>query len=372
MADQKILDRVAALLAIAEHPNTGEHEADTALRQANKLIARHAIEEAVLRQAQTIGQRRALSHRVVHVGAGEFSAYLTTVLFAAAEANRCSVAQMSGSIEAFGAEEDIAWVETLFSMIRLQFMLKINPKWDESKPLDENIYNFKVAGNKWATINDIAMQHGNPSMENTKTAAAWTGDKGWHDVEMGTGYFHKMFNAYKRYAKKIGDDTPVATQNQQAYRLSYAESFRATMVLRFRSMAEEAAEEMDSIPGAVLVMVSQKEESNRMMWDAHPHLDPEVQKRQQAEWAEQERKEAEARQEKLDAMTSQERQKFLEKEEAEVRRRAKADRAWYNKHYKTYSYDSSARAKGAQAANSLDLSRKAGAAHGAGAKGELA
>ena len=90
MADQKILDRVAALLAIAEHPNTGEHEADTALRQANKLIAKHAIEEAMLRQAQTVGERRALVRREVVIGAGEFSPYLRTILGAAVDANAAS------------------------------------------------------------------------------------------------------------------------------------------------------------------------------------------------------------------------------------------------------------------------------------------
>ena len=54
------MDRVAALLRIAEHPNTPVPEADVALMQANKLIAKHAIEEALLRQHQTVGERRAL------------------------------------------------------------------------------------------------------------------------------------------------------------------------------------------------------------------------------------------------------------------------------------------------------------------------
>ena len=371
MADQKILDRVAALLAIAEHPNTGEHEADTALRQANKLIAKHAIEEAMLRQAQTVGERRALVRREVVIGAGEFSPYLRTILGAAVDANRCSYAISGGEFLVFGADEDIAWVETLFSMIRLQFLLKINPKWDEANSLDENIYNFKVAGYKWSDIDKLAVLHGHPSMESTKMSGTWSSEKGWHDAPLGTGYFHKMFGAYKRYAKKIGDVTPVATQNQQAYRLSYAESFRSTMVERFRQMGREAAEEMDTIPGAVLVMVSQKEEADRMMWAEFPHMDPKVQKANAEKFMEQSRKEAEARQAKLDAMTSQERQAFLEKEEAADRRRAKADAAWYRKNVKTYTYDSSARAKGAQAASSVDLTRKVGAANGSAGRKAL-
>lgn len=369
MADKKILDRVAALLAIAEHPNTGEHEADTALRQANKLIAKHSIEEAMLRQAQTLTERRTLARKTITVGAGEFSPYLRTILLSIADANRCSAALSGGSVEVFGADEDIAWIETVFSMIRLQLLLKINPKWDADKALAENIYNFKVAGFKWVDINTVSMNNGNPSMESTKVAAAWSSAEGWHDAACGTGFYHKMLGAYKRHAKLIGDVTPVTTQNQQAYRLSYAESFRSTMVDRFRTMAEEAAEEMDTIPGAAMVMVSHKEEANRMMWDAFPNLDPEVQERRNAEYMERQREAAEARQTMLDAMTPAARQAFLEKEEARERKLDAQSRAYWKKN--SFTYDASARAKGAQAAKSIDLSRKAGAAYGSSAKGEL-
>jgi hypothetical protein len=366
MTDEKILDRVAKLLAIAEHPNTGEHEADVALSQANRLIAKHAIEEAVLRQAQSIGQRRALERKSIVVGGGEFGPYLSTVLQAAAEANRCSCAGFYSNVEVFGASEDIAWIETLFSMIRLQFLLKINPKWDESKTFDENVYNFKVAGYKWKDIDAVSMEHGNETTEGTKTVRDyWTGE----DIETGSGYYHKALRAYRRHAKLIGDDNPVSTQNQQAYRLSFAESFRSTMAERFRRMAEEAQEEMDTIPGAAIVMVSQKEEANRMMWDAFEYMDPEVIARRAKEAQEAYKREREERQAKLDAMTSAQRQAFLEKEEAAERRAARANRAYWNKN--SFTYDASARTKGAQAAKSVDISRKAGAADGASARGEL-
>lgn len=368
MTEEKILDRVAKLLAIAEHPNTGEHEAEIALSQANRLIAKHAIEEAVLRQAQTIGQRRALARKVIKVNAGEFSSYLTTILVNAAEANRLSAARTYGSVEVFGADEDISWVETLFSMIQLQFLLKINPKWDDAKPVDENIYNFKVAGNKWAEINAVLVAHGGESMENTKTFDRYNWRTGlMESVTEGTGYYHKMFGAYKRYAKKIGDTTPVATQNKEAFRLSYADAFRSTMVERFERMADEAQEEMDTIPGAAMVMVSQKAESDRMMWDAFPFMDPEEIAKRNAAYQEHARKEAEARQAMLDAMTPAQRRKFLDDEERKAARLSREAR----RGIKYYSFDESARRKGASAAKSMDISRKSGSAGQSGARAEL-
>lgn len=379
MTEEKILDRVAKLLAIAEHPNTGEHEAEVALGQANRLIAKHAIEEAVLRQAQTIGQRRALERKTISINAGEFTATLTTILCAAAEANRLSVARFYGKVEVFGASEDIGWVETLFSMIQLQFLLKINPKWDESKSADENIYNFKVAGYKWAEIDQLLVAHGGESMENLKKERiarwraernGWTileGDDYYVTVERPSGYFHKMFGAYKRYAKKIGDTAPVTTQNRAVYRQIFGDEFRYTMERRFARMAGEAQEEMDTIPGAAMVMVSQKEESNRLLWDAYPDLDPvNVAARVEAYRASRQQ-EIDERNAKLDAMTPAQRAKFLDDEE---RARIRADKA-ARRGMKFYAFDESARRKGQQAANGMDLTRKGGAAGQAATRGEL-
>ena len=57
--DKKLMETVRLLLARAEHPNTPPEEADTALRRANALMARHAIDEALVRATQTARERRA-------------------------------------------------------------------------------------------------------------------------------------------------------------------------------------------------------------------------------------------------------------------------------------------------------------------------
>jgi Protein of unknown function (DUF2786) len=48
MLSSDVLARIRKLLAVAEHPNTPPEEADTATRAAERLIAKHAIDEALL------------------------------------------------------------------------------------------------------------------------------------------------------------------------------------------------------------------------------------------------------------------------------------------------------------------------------------
>lgn len=393
--DEKILDRVAKLLAIAEHPNTPGPEAYVALMQANKLIAKHAIEEALIRQHQTIGERRALVNKQIVVGAGSgFSSTLRTVLHYAADANRVSVAFLStGSAVLFGADGDVAWVEMLFSMIKLQFLLKIDPKWDTSKSYDENVYNLKVAGTSWKDINAESVKHG------SRDARKWSQTAGYLDRETEEPYYQREYRnvqvtrrneesgsvfgtweapeeklsgiliaAYKRWAANVGDDSPVTTQNPRAYKRSYADAFSSRMAMRFLDMKRENEEEMDTIPGAALAIRDLKAEANQAMWDMFPDLSPEaIRARKQAAFEQQQREDAEY-QAKLDAMTPEQREKFLEKEE---RKRRRQDEAYWKSLQNGPRADMGARRRGESAANSVDLSRKAGHAEAGATRGEL-
>ena len=398
-ASEKIMERVTALLRLAEHANTPAPEAELALRQANSLITKHAIDEAILRQSQTVTDRRAIKHSKIVLGTGEFTPYLRTIFEAAAEALRVSTAgkgiwhegEYTTEFWAYGADEDVAWLEMLFNMIKLQFLLKLDPKWETSLGYDENVYNHKVAGFKWAEIDRIAQRSGGfESRESTekRTMSRSQAERlgvlyeeidgrditpGWDIVEarVPNGFFHKLKAAYVRHAKAIGDDTRVVTQSHQGYRLSFAESFRTTMVERFWQMQEDAKAEMDTIPGAALALRDMKAEADEAMWADFPDLSPEeIAKRIAARRAQAEA-EAKAREEMLAAMTPKARQQFLENEEAEKRRQAKADRAWTKKNTRYYSRDRSATERGSAAARAVDLTRKAGSAGAASKRGEL-
>lgn len=389
MSNEKIMDRVSRLLALAEHPNTPPAEAETALRMANSLITKHAIDEAILRRSQTISDRRSIKRSRVYLGAGEFTPYLRTIFESAADSLRVSVGQKMVLVDgkyttefwAYGADEDVTWLEMLFSMVKLQLLMKIDPKWDSGIGYDANIYNFKVAGFKWKEINRIAMENGHESRESTErtiisrrraeqlglehtevvegeTKHDWDGVY----VRQTNGFFHKLKAAYVRHSKAIGDDTRVVTQSHEAYRLSFAESFRSTMSERFFRMKMDSEEEMDSIPGAALAIRDMREESNEALWRDFPYLNPEEIERRNKEWRDRQEEEARLRESMLASMTTKERQEFLEKEESDARKKAKNDASWVKKNTRYLSRDISATERGAKAANEVDLTRKAGSA----------
>lgn len=396
-SNERILDRVQKLLNIAEHPNTPSAEAEVALAQAQSLITKHAIDEALLRQTQSTEQRRAPEKRDISFasGVGTIRPTLRTILQAVCRVNRCSVALVYAGATVYGASEDVAWVEMLMMSIHHQLLSKLNPKWDTSKSYDENVYNFKVAGFKWKEINTESIRNGGldarvwakqsgrvtdgrdystepngepiweplyswskesyRNVELTHTSESGTTWGTWEEVT--DKISGKMISAYRRWAKKIGDDRPVATQSHEVYRLSYLDGFANEMLSRLWRMEQEGKEAADSIPGAALALVSFDQEVKAMFYADHPELDPEI-IRQRMEAALQERAE------KLAAMSEKERYEFLEREERDRRRAAKR--------IKYYSPDSSAQMRGSNAAKEVDLTRKAGSAHAGAQRGQIA
>lgn len=404
--EEKILERVQKLLALAEHPNTPEAEAELALAQANSLINKHAIDEALLRMSQTLEQRRAPEKRRIVVasgtGMGIALSALRSILHDMARTYRCSIA-IDGAYNAdiYGASEDVAWVEMLFMSTYYQLLLKINPKWDTEKSYDENVYNFKVAGFAWADIDKTSREHGGPDarvweahrgmVQDVRDYEAnpdeqtpiWEPKYAWSasnfrnvtiaEEEDLTGRFiygdweqphptkikGSMISAYRRWAKEIGDDQPVATASHHAYRIYFIEGFKHRMFSRLIEYRSEMDRNMDSIPGAALAIRDMTEEAKQMMYGDHPDMDPEEQERMRREAVE-----AEAA--KLEAMSPSERTVYLEAQEREERRRNKPRKVKY------LTYDESAVLRGKSAADGVNMNRNAGAAEATRVRGELA
>jgi len=343
MTESKILDRVRALLAIAEHPNTTMHEADTALTQANRLMAKHAIDEAIVRAGQNASERRAPSRSKVSLSGSwnEFMPSLRTILGEIAHANRCRVVLIGGrEAELFGMDEDVRWVEMLYTSVYVQFLTKINPRWDAEKSYDENIYNFKVAGNKWEDIDYTAMMAGSESGR----------DK--------SGYYHKLVRAYRRHCKLIGDVNPVSTTSFKQFRAQFTNSFVAHLCRRIRAMAEDSAEEAAKVPGSALALADMSDSVRDAFEQAYPEFSREEQaKRDQAS---REARDIARIQEQKDFDEIGRAQKYdrLESEQRKERAAAKRNNKYWDEQDRKH--QSSANARGRAAAASVDLSRKAG------------
>lgn len=355
MSDSKILARVRALLAIAEHPNTTEHEADTALTQANKMMVKHAIDEAMIRSGQSVSERRAPTRQKISLTESwnEFMPLLRTILAEISYANRCQIVLIGGSTaEVFGMDEDVRWVEMLYTSVYVQFLTQINPRWSKDNSYDQNVYNFKVAGYKWSGINDIAVKNGEPTAQQEDGKISG-----------------RMISAYKRWAKAIGDHNVVRTQSHAQYRLQFSEAFQAQLSRRIRRLAQEAKQEATATPGAELALTDMAQNVRAAFEEAYPQFSRAAQADAQRVAAERRAQEAIDREVMLGKLTPKQRYDLLEKEQRQERAAAARNDKYWDK--KMGSLDSSANARGRSAADKVDLSRKAGSAGAAQERGSL-
>lgn len=368
MAEEKILERVRNLLARAEHPNTPAPEAELCQQQADKLMFKHAIEEAFLRSTQSEKERKTpikKEFQMVSEGTMEFWPEMRTVLGEVAYANRCRAVvshYAGGKITLVGFAEDVAWTEMLFTSIYFSFVRQINPKWDKALGYNANVYNFKVAGYKWSEINEIAVRNGEETAEILRERRVWSYAMGGYETAMvGTGKMgSRLIGAYKRHAKEIGDNNIVSSQNHDAYRRQFTSAFCNQINRRLRDLADQQAKDADSIPGAALALVDSRKVVNEEFYNMFPQFRPETEEeaaaRQEAMRIQREN-EIRAREEMLAAMTEKQRYDFLEREQARERRQAQRDRRYWEKN--SVRYDSSANARGSSAAANVDL-RKPG------------
>ncbi|QPX62589.1 hypothetical protein SEA_WOLLYPOG_37 [Arthrobacter phage Wollypog] len=357
MAEEKVLELVRNLLARAEHPNTPAPEAELCFKQADKLMFKHAIDEAFLRSKQSESERKTpiqKKFQMTSEGTMEFWPEMRTVLGEVASANRCRAVvshYAGGEITLVGFKDDVEWTEMLFTSIYFSFVRQINPKWDTSTSYDANVYNFKVAGYKWRDINAISKANGGPDYEKY--------EEDWFGRMRGTGKITgQMIGAYKRHAKLIGDTNIVSTQSHDAYRRQFTSAFCNTINRRLAAIAREQEKDADSIPGAALALVDARKVVDEEFYNLFPQFRPmseEEQERQRQAIREQRERERAAREEMLAAMTEKQRYEFLEKEQRAARRAAQRDRRYWEKN--SMRYDSSAHARGSSAAASVDLNK---------------
>ena len=287
---------------------------------------------------------------------------MRTLLMEIAETNRCKAIispKDFTTIEIYGFAEDARWSEMLFTTMLMDFLGNVNPKWDPAKPFEQNIYNHKVAGFKWADIDKIAMQHGHASSQRLKKEMVWV--RYDHDLQegvyeermVGTGFYNKLHAIYTKYAKTVGDENLVKTTSFDQYREQFTLAFADRMMERLYSLRysnEEAVKEA----GAELVLIDRSHLIDEAIWGEHPEMHPDEIAEQNRLWREKKQAEAQKREDMLNAMTKGERTKFLEEEEKVRRRRQKSAQG----KVRYVAYQSAASARGASAANSVNLSRK--------------
>jgi hypothetical protein len=114
--NENIIRKVKALLATAEHANTPEAEAETAMTMAMMLMGKYAIDEAVVRDRGTRGtvQRRVLRCPAPYSTQKKVLANQISLAF------RCQAVGIGDVVVVFGFEADLEQVEMLFTTLLAQ------------------------------------------------------------------------------------------------------------------------------------------------------------------------------------------------------------------------------------------------------------
>lgn len=151
-----------------------------------------------------------------------------------------------------GYEGDVRYFELLWTSAYLMFSTRVDPHWDETIPVEENIHRMRRAGH---TRKDIAHR------------AGWDGN----DPKIR----QKVQRVYVAQAKLHGEDAAAAGLGFQAkdYRSAYAQTFHSHLTLRLRQ-ARDAA----NAAGGVVVLAGRSERVQEAFYalvpDARPSEQP--------------------------------------------------------------------------------------------------
>jgi hypothetical protein len=127
MTEEKILDRVAKLLAVYEDHRAPEGERNAALHRAQALMMKHALDEAEVRMRQTGPRTKQVVKREIRIESPAYAAIKEGLISGIARSFRCraiSIDRFQGSktrrVEIFGFEDDVDLVLTLCTSLMLQ------------------------------------------------------------------------------------------------------------------------------------------------------------------------------------------------------------------------------------------------------------
>ena len=327
--------RIQKLMERALHPSTPPAEAEACMAKADVLMAQHMIDRESINTFEQKSRVTSDTWDVDIYGAGvEFYQHVYSLLYQVLSHCNLRSAPAKGykAYTVVGYPEDIAYAERMWFRIFKEFVTRINPVWDSSLEVGENVHIHMQAGFKWPQIWSRAYKAGQHPI----------------DPNSGQGEGRRLGRAYRKWLADNGIDWNKHTQTHGAYRNSYAASFRSTISQRLREMREktEAAVGRDKFLPAVQ---STKADVDREFYLLFPHLDPENIRRENER---QERAEAEA----WAKLTPVERARIRAERAKQQAREEREARAYHNRTRSTATtYDEAGWRRGKAAAEAVNL-----------------
>jgi rubrerythrin len=215
----KVLDRVRKLTALAEHEGTGPAEAKLAREQADALMLKFAIDQAMINNAKPADQQAKPGHLEVELSAqlGGLSAYVSQLAEMIGKHCRCLVKSYSRYdsasnaylATAYGFEGDLQYFEVMYTTVRLHMLGALRPQFEKDRSLEDNCYALHEAGYNWLEIAEL---------------------DGWTKVSierLGHEAYDRCFEIKVPYYNKERDQYAPSTQVGSHYKRAYLRAVKA-------------------------------------------------------------------------------------------------------------------------------------------------
>lgn len=131
MSEEKVIDKIRKLLSLAENGGATEHEAELAFQQAQRLMAKHSIDEARMALAGVRASEAIIKH-VVHLGArDEIKRAKLLLIGAIARDNNCRIVDATSFDQVWivGHETEAQFVEMLSATVLMQYAVERQRAW---------------------------------------------------------------------------------------------------------------------------------------------------------------------------------------------------------------------------------------------------
>ena len=354
MAEQKVMSRVMKLLELANDPNATKAERDLAQEHADRLMAQHMIDRMDLKpEEKSKVVQDTWDLRVGDAGT-EFHYHVIELMgivlkhcgvrlhpkYTYAKDAEGRADWQTRRFTVVGFPEDMAYAEQIWFRVFRDFVMNVNPQWDVSKPLSENVYAFIKAGFSWIDTYRIGRKAQYPE---------------WPEKMPNGG--PRLRTAYKEALAKRGESFQ-KTRTRDAYRATFVQSYGSTIRRRLMELRDKAKETVSDADKFALAVRTTKEQVDEEFYRLYPEYDPAVIKRIR------EAEEFEAacmfaalspeEQKAVIAMAEKEQAEYERKYQARLRRAERARRNYGTVREKA-TYDHAAWERGREVGNKVNL-----------------
>lgn len=256
-----ILRKVQGLLAKAEHPNTGEAEAEAFRAKAEELMQRYRIEEHMLIQSGSGEMKPVLMTWGVCSSSSEYYNTLYWLMSACAQHAGVAMTYKWGPdpdnggrhsllAQLVGYESDVRYAIMLYVTLHLTFSSRMEPKYDPNLSDEDNVYFLRNSGISRARIAVIM---------------------GWGDMKDGPSHA-RVTKVYKQACAARGEDPLLVGRGNslKAFKETYADTFVTTIRRRLYQMRTAAG----TNNAGELVLADRKGRVQEAFYEFFPEMRP--------------------------------------------------------------------------------------------------